>query len=62
MLLLLSPAKSLDYTSPLPPLEATAPRFAEEALATAQAASKLSAKKLAGPGFHPPNFPRSSPG
>ncbi|MFC0304430.1 peroxide stress protein YaaA [Sphingomonas sp. C8-2] len=48
MLLLLSPAKSLDYTSPLPPLEATAPRFAEEALATAQAASKLSARKLAG--------------
>lgn len=46
MLLLLSPAKSLDYASPLPPLTATLPRFAEEALATAQAASKLGPKKL----------------
>lgn len=46
MLLLLSPAKSLDYTSPLPPVEPTAPRFAEEALTTAQAASKLGPKKL----------------
>lgn len=46
MLLMLSPAKSLDYDSPLPDLAATRPRFAEEALATAQAAAKLSAKKL----------------
>jgi cytoplasmic iron level regulating protein YaaA (DUF328/UPF0246 family) len=48
MLLLLSPAKSLDYASPLPPVEATTPRFADEALATARAASKLGPKKLAG--------------
>jgi len=48
MLLLLSPAKSLDYSSPLPPVGATVPRFAEEALTIAQAASKLGAKKLAG--------------
>jgi len=46
MLLLLSPAKSLDYTSPLPSIEASRPRFAEEALTTAQAASRLGAKKL----------------
>lgn len=46
MILLLSPAKSLDYASPLPLLTATTPRFADEALTTAQAASKLSAKKL----------------
>jgi uncharacterized protein len=46
MILLLSPAKSLDYASPLPKLAPTRPRFAEEALTTAQAASKLSAKKL----------------
>lgn len=46
MLLLLSPAKSLDYASPLPDVDATMPRFAEEALSTAQAASKLGARKL----------------
>lgn len=46
MILLLSPAKSLDFASPLPDLHPTRPRFAEEALATAQAAAKLGAKKL----------------
>lgn len=46
MLLLLSPAKSLDYASPLPPLKTTDPRFAEEALSTAAAASRLGPKKL----------------
>ena len=46
MILLLSPAKSLDYTSPLPDLTPTTPRFAGEALATAQAAAKLGPKKL----------------
>jgi cytoplasmic iron level regulating protein YaaA (DUF328/UPF0246 family) len=46
MLLLLSPAKSLDYDSPLPEVTPTHPRFAEEALTTAQAASKLGPKKL----------------
>ncbi|MFZ5707689.1 MAG: peroxide stress protein YaaA [Pseudomonadota bacterium] len=47
MLLLLSPAKSLDYSSPLPDVDATTPRFAQEALATAEAASRLGPKKLA---------------
>jgi cytoplasmic iron level regulating protein YaaA (DUF328/UPF0246 family) len=47
MLLLLSPAKSLNYSSPLPDVEPTMPRFADEALATAQAASRLGPKKLA---------------
>lgn len=42
----LSPAKTLDYTSELPPLSLTEPRFAEEAVTLATAASKLSAKKL----------------
>ena len=46
MLLLLSPAKSLDYSSPLPDVRATRPRFADEALSTAQAASKMGARKL----------------
>lgn len=46
MLMLLSPAKSLDYATPLPAVEASRPRFAEEAMATAQAASRLGAKKL----------------
>lgn len=46
MILLLSPAKSLDYASPLPDLTPTAPRFREEALSTAQAAAKLGPKKL----------------
>jgi len=48
MILLLSPAKSLDYVSPLPAHRATEPRFAPEALATATAASRLGPKKLAG--------------
>ncbi len=47
MLLLLSPAKSLDYSTPLPDVEATVPRFADEALTTAEAASRLGPKKLA---------------
>ena len=46
MILLLSPAKSLDYISPLPDIVATRPRFADEALNTAQAAAKLGTKKL----------------
>ena len=46
MLLLLSPAKSLDYESPLPDVEATTPRFADEAMTTALAAAKLGPKKL----------------
>jgi cytoplasmic iron level regulating protein YaaA (DUF328/UPF0246 family) len=47
MIALLSPAKSLDYASPLPPLAPTTPRFAQEALETAAAAAKLGPKKLA---------------
>lgn len=47
MLLLLSPAKSLDYSTPLPDVEPTVARFADEALATAEAASRLGPKKLA---------------
>ena len=50
MLLLLSPAKSLDYASPLPEIatidRTSRPRFADEALSTAQAAAKLGARKL----------------
>lgn len=47
MLLLLSPAKSLDYSTPIPDVEPTVPRFADEALSTAEAASRLGPKKLA---------------
>jgi len=46
MIALLSPAKSLDYQSPLPACTPTRPRFAEEALETAAAAAKLGPKKL----------------
>lgn len=46
MIALLSPAKSLDYQRPLPSLDATTPRFADEASSLATAAAKLSAKKL----------------
>ena len=46
MIAVLSPAKSLDYETPLPPLVPTKPRFAEEATTLAHAAAKLSQKKL----------------
>ncbi|HEX8533486.1 MAG TPA: peroxide stress protein YaaA [Allosphingosinicella sp.] len=46
MLAVISPAKTLDYKRPLPPLPLTEPVFAEEALALARAAAKLSSKKL----------------
>jgi len=46
MIALLSPAKSLDYQSPLPDFPTTTPRFADEALMVAAAAARLSAKKL----------------
>lgn len=46
MILLLSPAKSLDFTSPLPDIGSTRPRFADEALTTALAAAKLGPRKL----------------
>jgi cytoplasmic iron level regulating protein YaaA (DUF328/UPF0246 family) len=46
MLAILSPAKTLDYTRPLPPLEASRPRFEAEAEALAASAAKLSKKTL----------------
>jgi cytoplasmic iron level regulating protein YaaA (DUF328/UPF0246 family) len=46
MLAIISPAKTLDYASPLPDLPATAPRFAAEAERLAAAAAKLGAKRL----------------
>ena len=46
MIAVLSPAKTLDYDTPLPPLTPTAPRFGEEAAALARSAARLSQKKL----------------
>ena len=48
MLALLSPAKTLDYDSDLPPLEPTAPRLGAKTDRLVSAASNLSRKKLAG--------------
>ena len=47
MIATLSPAKTLDYQTPLPALTPTRPRFADEAATLAKAASHLSQKKLA---------------
>ena len=47
MIALLSPAKTLDYETPLPPLEPTRPRFTDEATALARSAARLSQKRLA---------------
>lgn len=46
MIALLSPAKTLDFESPLPPLEVTAPHFAEEAQSLAKSAANLTQKRL----------------
>jgi hypothetical protein len=46
MIAVISPAKTLDFKRPLPPLAPTEPRFAQEAETLAAAASKLSRKKL----------------
>jgi uncharacterized protein len=47
MLALVSPAKTLDYDTPLPPFaRPTAPRFAEEAERLARSAANLSQKRL----------------
>lgn len=46
MLAVISPAKTLDYKRPLPPVPATKPIFAEDAMTLAAAAAKLSSKKL----------------
>jgi cytoplasmic iron level regulating protein YaaA (DUF328/UPF0246 family) len=48
MLAVLSPAKTLDYSSPLPDLGATQPHFAPEARKVAAAAAKLGLRRLAG--------------
>lgn len=47
MIAVLSPAKTLDYKRPVPPLPITVPAFAEEAERLAGAAAKLSRAKLA---------------
>ena len=47
MITLLSPAKTLDFERPLPPLDATRPHFAEEARGLAKSAANLSRKRLA---------------
>ncbi len=46
MIAVLSPAKTLDYESPLPALQPTEPRFAAEASRLAASAANLSQKKL----------------
>ena len=46
MIAVISPAKTLDYETPLPPVAPTAPRFAAEAETLAAAASHLTQKKL----------------
>jgi uncharacterized protein len=46
MIAVISPAKTLDYKRPLPPLGSTAPRFEDEALELAGRAAKLSKNKL----------------
>ncbi|MEP9400784.1 YaaA family protein [Sphingomonas sp. VNH70] len=46
MIAILSPAKTLDFTSPLPPLAATTPRLAGDAATIARGAARLGAKRL----------------
>lgn len=46
MIAILSPAKTLDYTSPLPPLTPTEPRFGADATVLAKAAGRLGKKRL----------------
>lgn len=46
MIALLSPAKTLDFDRPLPPLLATKPHFDEEARRLAKSAANLSQKRL----------------
>ncbi|WP_343528369.1 YaaA family protein [Sphingomonas sp.] len=47
MIAVISPAKTLDYQSPLPDLAPTKPHFASEAMTLAAAAAKLGEDKLA---------------
>ena len=46
MLAVISPAKTLDYRRPLPPLQPTRPLFGDEAAKLAAAAAKLPKKRL----------------
>lgn len=46
MIALISPAKTLDYDTPLPPVRATQPRYAAEAEALARSAARLPQKRL----------------
>jgi cytoplasmic iron level regulating protein YaaA (DUF328/UPF0246 family) len=46
MIAVLSPAKSLDYKRPIPEVAVSHPRFAEEAVELASAASRLGPRKL----------------
>jgi cytoplasmic iron level regulating protein YaaA (DUF328/UPF0246 family) len=46
MIAVISPAKTLDYRRPLPPVEPSPPRFADEAERLAGAAARLSKRKL----------------
>jgi len=47
MLAVISPAKTLDYKRPIPPLPSSGPEFGGDALALATSAARLSQKKLA---------------
>jgi cytoplasmic iron level regulating protein YaaA (DUF328/UPF0246 family) len=47
MIAVLSPAKTLDYSTPFPPVQPTAPRFAADATNLAAAAAKLGNRRLA---------------
>lgn len=47
MIAILSPAKTLDYKRPLPPLDPTRPAFGADAALLATAAAKMSVRKLA---------------
>ncbi|MDX3910405.1 MAG: peroxide stress protein YaaA [Sphingobium sp.] len=46
MIALLSPAKTLDFERPLPPLDASRPHFATEACSLARSAANLTQKRL----------------
>jgi uncharacterized protein len=46
MIAVLSPAKTLDYDTPLPPVTPTNPRFAAEAASLAKSAANLTQKRL----------------
>lgn len=46
MIVLLSPAKTLDLDSPVPPVRQTAPRFGAEAATLARSAARLPQKRL----------------